>query len=638
MLLGYIPSVAKDCFKLADGKGQINTVKWELVTSKTTSIPFQTEPSSIGGLAVSGSIVKYSNDYLVRMVLVDKEGHEHLIMEEYNAVNDECEFYFENYCEETAILNAVSPDSIRIYVWNALVSICDIQYRIAFAKMSDKNAFMKLFNDIRGEQLAIKVNKINIYNYNNKKLWRAGVTSISLMRYEERKGLLGFPDEASTGGYEFYTDGFFEIGDEECANNTPLTRNNNYIGEFDWRLRHGKNWITPNKHQGHSGYCYFFTCVACTEALTNLYFNKQLNVNLSEQELACCSGINNPYDNGILYDTTYMRKPLDYLITNGVCDSIAYPFVDSVATCRSSEITPNELIKIGGYKLIDNTNEDSLKRALIKHGPLVSGVRYWGYNPNGTTWHINHAMLIVGYGQLHVGDTIYYWIESNGYIDGKYVVTPDDPRVGQTYWIYKNSYGLDGDSARLGYKYIIHYNYARSMNYTYYLKPPIISMNHSDNEIVCEDADGDGLYFWGIGDKPAHCPSWVSDTPDGDDSNINYGSIDEYGNLDVLPTGYTIKDPLTYSLNNSISYRLGIVNGGIYTITGTMTMIGDSKIRVCEGGVLIVDGGTIQNADITMVPGCTVIIRNNGKINMALGKTFEAPLGATVTIESGEIN
>ena len=33
-----------------------------------------------------------------------------------------------------------------------------------------------------------------------------------------------------------------------------------------------------------------------------------------------------------------------------------------------------------------------------------------------------------------------------------------------------------------------------------------------------------------------------------------------------------------------------------------------------------------------------ITLRNNGKINMALGKTFEAPLGATVTIESGEIN
>ena len=50
------------------------------------------------------------------------------------------------------------------------------------------------------------------------------------------------------------------------------------------------------------------------------------------------------------------------------------------------------------------------------------------------------------------------------------------------------------------------------------------------------------------------------------------------------------------------------------------------------------NGGTLQDADITLVPGCMVIIRNNGKINMAQGKEFQAPVGAIVTIESGELN
>ena len=57
-----------------------------------------------------------------------------------------------------------------------------------------------------------------------------------------------------------------------------------------------------------------------------------------------------------------------------------------------------------------------------------------------------------------------------------------------------------------------------------------------------------------------------------------------------------------------------------------------------ECGILIVDGGTLQNADITMVPGSTLIIRNNGVINMASGKEFIAPVGTIVNIESGEIN
>ena len=47
---------------------------------------------------------------------------------------------------------------------------------------------------------------------------------------------------------------------------------------------------------------------------------------------------------------------------------------------------------------------------------------------------------------------------------------------------------------------------------------------------------------------------------------------------------------------------------------------------------------TLQNADITMVPGSTLIVRNNGKINMATGQVFHAPRGVIVNIESGEIN
>ena len=66
-------------------------------------------------------------------------------------------------------------------------------------------------------------------------------------------------------------------------------------------------------------------------------------------------------------------------------------------------------------------------------------------------------------------------------------------------------------------------------------------------------------------------------------------------------------------------------------------MSGNGKIRVCEGGTLIVDGGTIQNANLTLVPGCSVILRNGGVINMAMGNTFKAPVGAILNIESGEI-
>lgn len=55
-------------------------------------------------------------------------------------------------------------------------------------------------------------------------------------------------------------------------------------------------------------------------------------------------------------------------------------------------------------------------------------------------------------------------------------------------------------------------------------------------------------------------------------------------------------------------------------------------------GLLKVDGGTIQNANLELLPGCHLIVRNNGTINMANGLSFDAPVGAIIDIEGGSIN
>lgn len=46
----------------------------------------------------------------------------------------------------------------------------------------------------------------------------------------------------------------------------------------------------------------------------------------------------------------------------------------------------------------------------------------------------------------------------------------------------------------------------------------------------------------------------------------------------------------------------------------------------------------MDNADIVMLPGSQLILKDEGVINMASGKKLVVPKGATVNIESGEIN
>lgn len=56
----------------------------------------------------------------------------------------------------------------------------------------------------------------------------------------------------------------------------------------------------------------------------------------------------------------------------------------------------------------------------------------------------------------------------------------------------------------------------------------------TDNDIACEDRDGDGYFNWGVGAMPPSCPAGVRTEPDGDDSAPCLGPMDEFGKLQPL--------------------------------------------------------------------------------------------------------
>ncbi len=616
LLLGTTPSIANDCFKLADDKGGLKTTVKIFSTSKSMSLPFHPDRTAIGGLAITGSVKKYSNDFLVRIVLLDKERHERLIMESYNSMSEGNEFSFNNYCEETALLDAVYPDTIKIYVRNAIVTINGIQYREALSKVQDIKAFGRRYDQIRNKQLTEKVNRINNFNRINNKLWCAGITTLAEKCYEDKKRLLGIKDDESTDGIEYYAGGIFEAGMSD--NNNPNKSSSMCVDQFDWRNRHSQNWMTSVKHQGNSSFCYSFCAVGAIEALLNLYCNSHTNLDLSEDEGARC-----PYYDDRYYLGGFAVDVLDYAKNSGICDELAIPFIDSCCiSCQRDTATPHEIVKIEDYTYIGNTSEDSIKKALINKGPLTSGYK-------------GHAMVLVGYGTIKQGDVIS--VHDGGVVRRNVVIGAGDSRIGKTYWIFKNSYGTNAYGNINGYWYIM-FNQLDRMREPYAVIKPYCTINTFMNHVVCEDKDGDGYYFWGLGPKPDSCPSWVPDEPDGDDSNIECGPMNEYGFLDDLSCGTTINTSVEHNDVQTLSCSLGIVNGGTLTIRGTTTLAGNARIRVCEGGVLIVDGGTINNAKIDFVPGSSLFVRNNGTINKAIGESMNVPLGVNVDIDSGTIN
>lgn len=578
------------------------------------------------GFAVSGKLTKKGTDYYARILLCDRNGNDHLVLELYKEINNKDVLLLSDYCEETMILDSIQPVSIKIMLRDAEVQIDKITCLLPKEGYTLKDGnYQKDWMSCKKAQIQQIVEKINSYNYKNRKLWGADVTEISMLPWSKKNKVLGIAEDSINGrGFEYYTRGIFEFerdqNNAENNNSNPPLRNMAFPVSFDWRNRHGRNWMTSVKDQYPGQGCWAFATVGVTEALVRLYYNQDLPLDLSEQEVISCS------DCGTNANGGHPDQAFQWIADNGISEEDAFPFANADIPCTKNPNYQqlwrfNDAIEVP----IGQNKEDSIKKYLIQKGPLVSG--YPG-SPG-------HSMALVGFKTIQVGDTI----QIDNINNTAYIVQENDGYKDKTYWVFKDSYGPSKINEHAGYAYI-YFNNLANMLIPFYAETPVYSISLTDQNIVCEDADGDGYYFWGISEtKPAYCPSWVPDTPDGDDSNINLGRIDPLGNISNLyPSGITIKTSRTYDTNMSLTNRVGIVNNGILTITSTINMIDGAHIRVCEGGILIIDGGTLQNANITMIPGSTLILRNNGKINMASNLSFDASKGVVVNIESGEIN
>lgn len=603
--------------------------------SSLDSIDLDTVNIPIEGLSVTGMLLQPCDSSFVRILLEDTLGVEYVVLESSRLYNDVDTLMLDDYCMETSVLLDIVPRKVRVFIRNATITVDSIKY-ITHNSVNGNlphhiNLLHGVQNDILHEQALALVTSINNYNVINGKLWRADTSFVDTMSWNTKKRVFDIHNGDDTGGFEYYATGIFEFGSSMQQYRDTLS--SSYVNHFDWRNRHGRNWITSVKNQGNGDGCWAFSAIGVTEALVNLYFNRPLNYNLSEQEVISCSGGGSNAKGGS------STLALMWIANHGVSEESAFPFSCSDESCENKGDF-NEIVSINSMSPIQyniEERENQSKHALIQYGPLLSGYRYRANNESNS-----HAMALVGYGTLHAGDTIRFFNSYNQSPNDFVIIGEDDARIGKTYWIFKNSYGNDRYYDHEGFSYIL-FNDQECFTIPRYATTPIQSLIYSDDDIICEDADGDGYYFWGIGSKPPHCPVWVPDEPDGDDSDDTKGPMNEYGYLydlmeHINDTLYVNSDTV-WNQKRYLYNHVAIQNGAKLTIASDVIFYKTVTMTVRDGGILLLDGGKLLNANVKIdeMSGSTMNIMNNGIIERRNNNSFLVPLGNKMTINYGKI-
>lgn len=602
-----------DCFRL-DLSDNASHIRIGNTFDRDTTLSIS-ERRTISGLSISGTaVLNNDNDSYIRVTLVDNYNYEFLVYEIYPTLSDDLTTKFSNIALETILLDDITPQCLKISMLNASLELDTISFLNASAnnRQNSNNPVA-----IQKAQTQYIVDKLNTNLKRRNMTWRAGITAMSNWTYSEKKNLYGGTVPVFYG-LEYYVDGIFVIPGDFLNSLPRSVSSDPYVSEWDWRNRHGKNWMTNVKKQGDScGSCWAHAAVGMVEAYINLYYNRILNYDLSEQEIISCTGTGCSYG--------YVSSALYYIKNSGVVNETCFGYSGTFENCSLKCPNPDEHVYIQNYQnFLANDGEELIKQQLFKN-PLTAILSRW-----------RHSMIIAGYKKIEEGDLIF--LGNEPYKDSVIINSQYHQNlIGKTAWLFKDSHGIS--CGNNGYYYVV-VDVGR-MRDIYTATGKITCLDYNDSHIVCTDADGDGYYFWGVGPKPANCPSGVHDTPDGDDSNSQLGPMNQFGyltDLSNLSSQTVISGNTTYSATMPMSNNTVVIADATLTITGTVTIANGVKLTVHYNGKLIIDGGTLQNADLLLNSGCQVILKNGGKIIMRSGKNFDAPLGAIVNIEYGEIN
>jgi C1A family cysteine protease len=434
------------------------------------------------GLSINADIQLWT-DWFVRVVVTGKENNtekEYLIYEESAALAEKNSYSIKDSCDETCLLpDGFTPQKIYVEIHeNSSIKIQQINI------IDNKNSLpSEIKNNIKLARLQLKANKaanklgrVKRMIAEEKLSWKAGMTPIANMSYQEKKDLFVWGEVPDLMGFEYYIWGIFEKKKGSWAWTTSIDPN--VIQLFDRRTAHGKNLLTPVKNQGACNSSRTFSVVGAVEGVINAYTNNNIGLNLSEQDIISNS-------NGWGCESWYPSLALDYIKNYGIVDEQCFIYAETESPEYTKCANPINLIKIWGRTLVSKTTETEIKKALIDKWPL-----------NLTIRSLNSAVVLI-------------WFETDN--------------EGNTIWIFKNSRW----SSRWEYGYGKIKTSLTDLS-LYAVSTPLTDQGH-EWSIICEDKDQDGYCNRGISpNKASSCPTFCKLEKDCDDSNAEIRARDEW--------------------------------------------------------------------------------------------------------------
>ncbi|MBN1981152.1 MAG: T9SS type A sorting domain-containing protein [Chitinivibrionales bacterium] len=503
------------------------------------------QSTAVYGAGVTMNVTLFNDGGLVRVVLIDKYGLEYLAYETFALLENDYTFSVNGWAQETRLLENVTPKSLRIELLNASIELENIAFATSTSYSRDGIAAAQ--EQIREQQLDQIVDRLNTQIKKKGMAWVAGKTDMARKTYMEKKDYLRnkSPIIVNLEGMEYYVSGVFEI---RAAKPDPASAHPNtpsrFIANYDWRARHGatksgspyyndatNGWCTSVKDQGQCGSCWCFSTVGCAEVMANLHFNQHLKKDYSEQYIMECG--EGGYQKGAGCQGGDCGPTTKWVASHGLIDEASFPYRASDSpTCGDTSKSPKDLIQFAGYVEIPDPTptDDSLKSALIKHGPLNVAIKSK-----------DHAMVLVAY-------------KSSG---------------SSTTWILRNSWGPSNQA------YMQVQTSLADFIELFTYKLPAIIKTVSPESVRCVDLDKDGFYNWGLGPKPANIPSDAKPQEDCDDSNKDLGPMAADGSCEQIKTGIVINtlpnSQILYNcspnpMNRTTSIKVVVPQNSIATI------------------------------------------------------------------------